>query len=378
MKKITIIEYTEKWAIGGIESYVFNIVKLIDKEKFNTRIVVAQKENDLYDDELNQYGVHIESILDKTEDNPIKRIVKNLFYFGDYLQKNSCDILHLHISQGVVMAYAKIAKKIGVKKVISHCHSTDVGDKYRFIKLIGHEIGKKMFHKYIDERIACSELAAHWLYTKKDISNNKVKIYKCIIDVEHFKYSEEDCIYMRKKYRLENKKICLNVGRLCYQKNQLFLLDIFYELLKLDNDYRLIIIGIGELENQIYRKICELKIEDKVIVIEGTSEIAKYMSMADLFILPSLFEGNPITGIEAQASGLPCFFSDNITKQVKVLVTSQFIKLTDSADMWAKKIVEKQSTFDFERIQGVKCLKENGYDQYIQIKDIEKMYLSFE
>ena len=96
--------------------------------------------------------------------------------------------------------------------------------------------------------------------------------------------------------------------------------------------------------------------------------------MANLFLLPSLFEGNPVTGIEAQASGLPCYFSDNITKQAKILDSSHFIKISDSAEMWAKKIIEKQCEFTFERTQSIKKLKENGYNQYAQIKDIEKMY----
>ncbi|MCI8977701.1 MAG: glycosyltransferase family 1 protein [Lachnospiraceae bacterium] len=374
MKKITIIEYTEKWTIGGIESYILNIVRLIDKEKFNIRIVVSQKESDFYDEELNEYGVHVANLLNRLESNPIKRIMRNMYFFEHYLLKNSCDILHLHVSQGVALRYAKIAKKIGVKRVISHCHSTGIGDKDRFVKLIGHKIGKKIYQKYCDERIACSELAAQWLYTKRDIYENVVKIYKCIIDVDYFRYSEEDSLYMREKYGLENRKICLNVGRLSYEKNQLFLLDIFYEMLKLDKDYILIIIGIGELKNQIHKKVSELKIENKVIFIESTKEIEKYLSMANLFLLPSLFEGNPITGIEAQASGLPCYFSDNITKQAKILDSSHFIKISDSAEMWAKKIIKKQCEFTFERTQSIKKLKENGYNQYAQIKDIEKMY----
>ena len=116
MKKITIIEYTEKWTIGGIESYILNIVRLIDKEKFNIRIVVSQKESDFYDEELNEYGVHVENLLNRLESNPIKRIMRNMYFFEHYLLKNSCDILHLHVSQGVALRYAKIAKKLGVKR----------------------------------------------------------------------------------------------------------------------------------------------------------------------------------------------------------------------------------------------------------------------
>ena len=372
MHKITIIEYTEKWAVGGIESYVLNIVKLIDREKFDVRIVAAQKESDFYDAELQKCGVQVESILDKPKDGPIGRVLTNMFCFERYLRRNPCDVIHLHISQGVVMRYAKTAKKLGIQRVISHCHNTDVGTGARFLKLTGHKIGKKMFNRYVDERIACSELAAQWLYTKKDIENDKVKIYKCIIDVERFKYSKEDSIYMRNKYGLENRKICLNAGRLCCQKNQLFLLDIFNEMLKLDKDYILIVIGTGELEEQIHRKLSELQIESKVIMIKHTNEMEKYMSMADLFVLPSLFEGNPITGIEAQASGLPCYFSDKITKQAKVSDSTQFIQLSCSAGLWAKTILEQQNALEFDRTLCAESLKQNGYDKCVQIKELEK------
>lgn len=376
MKQV-VIEYAERWTSGGIESYILNMVKHLDKELFDIRIVVAQKETDIYDDELSVYGVTVESLLPEIYTNPIRRVIANQKVFKSYLQKIKCDVIHLHICQGVAMRYAKLAKTMGVSKVISHSHNTKIGDGHQLLKRLGHELGKIKYSKYVDKMVACSDLAAEWLYTKKNIREGKVDIVKYIVDVDAFTFSNEERKNYRSRYGLSNDiKVYLNIGRLHYQKNQLFLLDVFREICIQDEKCRLVIIGDGELRKQIHQHAKKLGMYEKIIFVENTRAVSKYMSMSDIFVLPSLYEGNPIVGIEAQASGLICVFSDTITKQAKVLASTRFISLKKTPAEWANKIlVWSKKCVGYSRDSN-QLMKNEGYDIMKQILHIESIYLN--
>lgn len=373
IRKRVIVEYAERWASGGIESYILNIAKRINREKYEIRIVVAQKETDIYDKELASLGCRVESILEQIQENPIKRMIKNKNAFKKYFIDNPCDVLHLHICQGVAMNYCKTAKRIGVAKVITHCHNTELGEGNRLIKKIGHNLGKRMYEKYADKLVACSGLAADWLYTSRAIKKNKVEILKYLVDVDKFVFSVESRNELRARYNISNEKcVYLNIGRLSYQKNQKFLLDIYYEILKKRPESILVLIGTGELKNEIYSYAKDIEIYSKIIFVDTTREIHKYMSMADIFLLPSLFEGNPIVGIEAQASGLTCVFSDSITREAKILDTSFFISLSKEAKEWAEII--NQCSLEKERSRCNLEVIANGYNVNSQITCLEKLY----
>lgn len=373
--KTRVVEYTERWTTGGIESYILNLVRYLDHNKFEIRIVVAQKETNMYDNELEQYGCHVESILKEIDKNPIRRIIKNQKSFKQFFLYAPCDVLHLHICQGVSLGYAKMAKEIGVTKVISHCHNAEFGEGHKTIKLLGHMYGKHIYEKYVDTKIACSDLAARWLYTKKNIEDGNVIIAKYIVGVHDFAFSVSSRNTLRKYYKLnEDTKVYLNIGRLHYQKNQKFLLEIFREIIKRETNCKLVLIGAGELKNEIHSYARQLGIIKKVIFIEETRNVSAFMSMADIFILPSLFEGNPIVGMEAQASGLPCVFSSAITKQAKVIDTTCYLSLSKGSDIWATRITEIKLSSPTYRKSCVEIVKMNGYDIHKQIEEISQIY----
>lgn len=377
MGKVRVVEYAERWGAGGVESYILNMLKGLNHDKFDLRIVVAQKESELYDKELEKYGVQVESILPQICNNPIKRVLSNQRAFENYFSEHPCDALHLHICQGVVLRYAKLAKHVGIKKVISHCHNAEIGKGNRAIKLMGHWLGKAMYRKYVDSMIACSDLAASWLYTSSDKKSGKVSIMKPIVDVDNFVFSIIDRIEMRKKYVIaDDTVVYLSIGRLHYQKNQMFLLDVFEEIHKIDVNSILFLIGTGEMKEKIHKYAKRKDAYQKIIFIDETREISKYMSMSDVFLLTSLFEGNPVVGAEAQASGLPCFFADTITKQAKVLESTKYISLKRTADEWARQIAS-----DVKKYSGIsrdtnQMMKAEGYDVEKQIAEIEKMYFN--
>lgn len=373
IEKKVIVEYAEKWTSGGIESYILNLVKRLDREKFIVRIVVAQKETDIYDEELKKYNTTVECILQNVYENPIIRMIENRKFFAKYFSEHQCDVLHLHICQGVALGYAKMAKKIGIPKVISHCHNTDFGDGNRFIKSLGHKLGKIVYAKYPDVYIACSDLAAVWLYPKKILE--QVIISKYIVEVDNFLFSEVDRREIRNRYDLDDKtQVFLNIGRLHYQKNQLFLLNVFKKYhYDIDKTAKLIIIGTGELEDNIYTFVNKNELTEVVIFVPKTREVNKFMSASDFFLLPSLYEGNPVVGTEAQANGLPCLFADTITKSASVLASSCFIPIS-CMDDWvdAMKKIKNNSVDDRKASLGI--MKNAGYDVGHQIVSMEQIY----
>jgi len=375
VNKITVVEYSERWANGGLEKYIVNLIRFLDKTKFDIKIIVAQKETDLYDKDLALHGVRVENLLKTIYANPVERILRNQELFYEYLKRNKCDVLHLHINQGVVMRYAKVAKKLGISKVIIHCHNAGMGNKNILLKVIGHNLGKRIYRKYADRLIACSDLAEKWLYTEADIRKGKIEIYPCIVDVEKYKFSDGVRQEMRQAYELQDKYIYLHIGRMNAQKNQFFLLDICKYLFEIDCTAMMVLIGTGELSEKIHQYAEKLNIEKKIIFIERTSCVWKYMNMADAFLLPSKYEGNPIVGIEAQACGLPCFFSESITKQAEILETTKYISLDRTAGDWAKIIVENRMKVTAKlRKESNRAVIQHGYDIQKQILSIESLY----
>jgi len=372
IEKKIVVEYAEKWTSGGIESYVLNLVKRLDREKFIVRIVVAQKETDIYDEELAKYGTKVECILPDIYENPITRMIENRKLFVKYFSEHQCDVLHLHICQGVALGYAKMAKKLGIPRVISHCHNTDFGDGNRFIKSVGHELGKLLYAKYPDVYIACSDLAAMWLYPKKIME--RVIISKYIVEVDKFLFSEDDRLEIRNRYDLDDKtKVFLNIGRLHYQKNQMFLLNVFKKYHAFDKVAKLIIIGTGELEDDIHSYVNNNGLSSSLIFVPKTREVSKFMSASDYFLLPSLYEGNPVVGTEAQANGLPCLFSDTITKSASVLDSSNFLPIS-SIDIWVEAMQKLECISAVNRKASLENMKNAGYDVSLQISGMEQVY----
>lgn len=375
MYRIQVVEYAERWTEGGTESYILNIIRKINHEKFDVQIVVAQKETELYDSELAEYGCEVKSLLNKIYENPIERVMATQHIFRNYFDRNRCDILHLHIIQGVALKYAKYAKSCGIRKVVAHCHNTEIGTGHKILKLLGHYLGKHYYRQYVDEKIACSDLAAKWLYTKRDINQGKVKIYKYIVEMDIFQFNIGIRNEMRRKYGVGKEKVYLSIGRMEYQKNQLFLLDVFKEISKAEPLSKFILIGTGSLKESTLEHAHNIGIYEKVIFIEKTREIPSYMWMADVFILPSLFEGNPIVGIEAQGAGLSCIFADTITKEAKVLNTVIYISLKRDAKYWADKIITNSLMSYDSRIVAAEIMRNSGYEIKQQTHELEKMYM---
>lgn len=370
-----IIEFEDAWTPGGVEKYIIQLISNINREEYEPIIWTTQKKTELYDDELQENSIKFVEMKGITAANPILRITQSLGKFKRDLASINADVFHLHASNGVVLIYAYIAKKCGIPKVIVHSHSSDFGRGQRLIKEVGHRFGKFMFSRYEDVRIACSDKAAEWLFEKKQIEAGKVRIVDYFVDTDRFKFNEKVREEYRKKYRLTNEIIFLNVGRFHYQKNQKFLLELFKHISD-EIDAKLFLVGEGDLEDELRFTTKKLGLENKVVFVGTTHHVERYMWMSDAFILPSLYEGNPITVTEAQTAGLPCFLSNHITKRAKITDDSFFIDISDM-DKCSDSIIrclKSCMASSEDRVQKSEYVKRQGYDILSQIREIEEIY----
>lgn len=281
---------------------------------------------------------------------------------------NRYNILHIH-DVYLTFLFAPIVKKLGVKNVIAHSHATSYSDK--MISSLRNRVLCSGINKHATAFIGCS-LAAGKFYFKKQFKNNNVLILRNAIYPEKYSFSGVGRKKIREKHHIQDNEILIgNIGRLSAQKNQKWLIKMFDKLVDGHQNVKLMIIGSGPLESKIKEQISKRRLEKRIIMVKNTSEIKSYLSAFDLFMMPSIFEGLPLVGVEAQANGLYSIFSDKITKEI-VFERGQLLPLSN-----AKKWIESVTNIklNYGREIGMEIIKNEQYDIREQSETLKKYYL---
>lgn len=276
-------------------------------------------------------------------------------------------VVHLHSSSKNYMVL-KCAKKYGIPVRIAHSHNIGFQTTSKVQILIGN-LFKPLLKYYATDYFACSEDAGRWLFGRK-----KITVIKNAVDIDKYRYEPIKADCMRKKLKLDGKKVVGHVGRFTHQKNHTFLIDVFKELVELDSDYRLLLIGEGALEEQTKAKVKTYGVENKIIFAGFKTNVEDYMQAMDLFVFPSEFEGLGLVLIEAQAAGLPCYASEKVVPQeAKVSDLLTYIPLEDGPKMWAEQIDKTWKKFKRETPED--AIAERGYSIVETAKQLERYYL---
>ena len=187
------------------------------------------------------------------------------------------------------------------------------------------------------------KLHRKYVYYRNDYSTEKgrwpLTVLRIGIETSRFTYSDLYREQVREELNLGERLVILHVGRMEEQKNHLFLLEIFEKILKMLPDSRLLLIGEGSKRSEIIERIQKLNMQNNVILLSWQKQLERYYSSADVFLFPSLFEGLPIAALEAQTNGLPCYFSDAITREADITGNCYFLSLDDSPEEWAEIIL---------------------------------------
>ena len=343
---------------GGAETFLMKVYRALDKSKYQMDFCVNTE--GAYDEEIREMGGKIFFVPPKS-----KNLLKTFFAIKRIVKENKYKSVLRTSQQSLATLDLLSAKMGGAKKLIYR--SSNAG-------LTGGKISKlinKTFSflpKIIPNvKIAPSKLAAKFVFG----NSKNVYILHNALNYNDFEFSEEIRNKIRKELKIGNKTLYGHVGRFNVQKNHMFLLEIFQEIVKKDKDSVLVLIGEGELENDILTKIKELKLEKKVLVLGAKKNVNEYLMAFDKIIFPSFFEGMPNVIIEAQASGLPCFISNTITKEANITGLLTYIDLNKTSFEWADIIIKSKA----KRKDTRKYFIKNNYmiEQIVE-KFVEKCY----
>lgn len=363
---VKVLYFVDRMLRGGIQTFVLENWRYMDHEKVKIDFLLLDDGmNYELEDTLRKLGSDVYKLkgiwIRKPQDFISYRKSLNKFF----KEHNDYEVIHLHSSSKNYMVL-EIAKKYGIKTRIAHSHCIGFQTISKSQIIIGN-LFKPLLNYYATDYFACSEEAGRWLF-----GNKKVTVIKNAVDIDKYRYSEKKSKMLKRKLGLQGKKVIGHVGRFTHQKNHVFLIDIFKELLEIDDDYRLMLVGEGVLEKEVRDKAQKLGIVEKILFIGFKNNVEDYMQAMDLFVFPSEFEGLGFVLIEAQAAGLACFTSkDVVPQQAKVSDLLTYIPLKDNPKEWATIINSKS----YERVTPEKSIVEQGYSIEKTAKDLEEYYL---
>lgn len=325
-KPIRILHIVQKMEAGGIQAFLMNLYRNIDRNKIQFDFLVEYNEKEFYDDEIIGLGGKIYYT------NFRKTL--NIFKFKKTLSKllkehHEYKILHIHAT-AIGKICTDTAKKCGVKTIIAHSHSNSAVKDWKYYPKI---LLRTLYTYGPTDFFACSEDAGKYTF-----KNKKFSVIYNAIDIDKFLFKQEVRENFRKKLNIKDKFVIGNVGRLHKEKNQSFLIDIFYEIQKKKKDAVLLIVGSGPLKNELEEKVRDLRIDNKVYFLENIKDIETIYQGLDVFVLPSLYEGLGIVAIEAQASGLPVIASTGVAKEANITDNIRNIDLNEPIDVWVEAI----------------------------------------
>jgi glycosyltransferase involved in cell wall biosynthesis len=338
---------------GGAETFLMKIYRNIDRTRYQMDFCINIKEKCFYEDEILDMGGRIYRIPSKSENlkefkSRLAAIIKNEGY--DHVLRIT--------SSAMGFMDLKIAKKAGAH--ICCARSSNASDGGGLKAWAVHRLGRFLYNKYVDVKIAPSDLAAQYTFGRKEHLSGKVSMLHNAVDLNTFHYNEISRRSVRKEFGIsDNVKVVGHIGRFAEQKNHMFLANIFKAVHDKDPNTILLLVGDGALKSVFVKKINELGLSESVVFAGVRSDIPEMLSAMDVFVFPSFYEGMPNTVIEAQATGLPCVISDTITREADITGIVEYASLDLSAEEWANLIMPK---FIMNRRDTKDDFCRNGYD----------------
>ena len=375
LKRVKVLECCMRaFEYGGAEIMVWNWYQYFDHQKVLTDFVVNlhnnEEMNPKYEAEIKKNGGNLYQIYSK---NKIIQSINRFFFMRKLAKRNYYDVIHLHVSNAFTAYLHYVAVRKYCKKIIIHSHNSNIDGNFASIKRFIH----KCFRPFIRGKniilFACSSLAAKWMFPAKYNLEKRYIIIKNGIETNKFVYNPQERNNLRKKLEIEDKFVIGHVGRFVYQKNHNFLIEVFNVFYQKNPNSMLLLIGTGELEDEMKDKVNNLGLENAVIFYGQTENVASLYQVMDYFVFPSFYEGLPITLIEAQASGLKILCSDSITLECKACSLVEFISLSESIQTWANIINLGRY---YERVDVSNQIKQNKFDIFESSRQIISLYLN--
>ena len=360
--------FGEPVADGGQEAFVFNTLKNMDRNGLQIDFLTAYDlRSRHYCTMAKEMGGKLYAL--KLPFMPGKSRHNIAAPFREFLRKHHYDVIHIHSGSISVLAImSSVADKAGVKRVIVHSHVGGEKDslKHRLLRFCA----SLPMRCHVDVYCACSAIAAEWKY--EPVYSEKALIIKNGIDILRFAFDAGKREQIRRTLGFGEKTFVLgNAGRFSRQKNQAFLINIFAEVVKKEQDSRLLLAGDGEEMDRIRVLVKQKGLEEKVVFTGSVTDVENYLQAMDVFLLPSLYEGLPIAAVEAQCSGLPVLFSDTVTREAGITGSTVYLSLKDSAASWADAALSFRG---YRRTDQSQQVQNAGFDIQMTASLMRRMY----
>lgn len=351
---------------GGKRNLIMEYYRHIDRSKIQFDFICDADSNGIPEEEIAKLGGRVYTVA------PYKHIIPHLKETYQILKRNKYDTMHAFDNTLNIFPMF-VGWLAGVKVRISE--SISKGDKNEKKTLIKYAL-RPFSHWFATHYMANSVDCGIWQFGKGTYNKGKISIFKTVIDAEANAFDGNLREMTRQKFGWNDKIVYGFIGRYVPQKNPLFLIDIFNSIAKKQANAIFVMIGFGELEEEMHSRIKGLGISDRVIDLGRRDDIKQFYNAFDAFLLPSLYEGMPVVGIESQCAGLPIFFSKNITEETTASGLAYYIGLDETPDTWADKIIEKTKANMQVRKSHADDIKQNGFDSYNEAQRLQEFYLN--
>lgn len=364
---IRIAQIVGKWVGGGVEAVIMNYYRNIDHSKIQFDFLCDSDSTNIPYEEIESLGGRVILIPPYQKAFKYHKELKRILKEGNY------KIVHSHINtMSLFPLFA--AKCAGVPVRIAHNHSTT--NKAEWKKNIVKMILRPLTPIFATHYFACTEHAGRWMFGNKKFDKGQVYVLNNAIDLEKFKYDEKIRKSKRKELEIKDNQIVIgHLGRFMLQKNHSFLIDIFSEIHKKEENAVLVLAGQGPLMDEIKEKVNFLGLTDSVNFLGQRTDANELYQAFDIFLLPSLYEGLGIVLIEAQCAGNLCVASTEVPEVAKVTENLDFIDLNAEPEVWATHILEGLKSH--KRKAYISEVRKNGFDIKLEVTKLEEKYIDY-
>lgn len=352
---------------SGVSAVVMNYYAHLTRERVSCDFLLYESAEHDLEEQIRANGSKIYLMGQPSGSNLAeceKRVEK---FFAEHAREY--DVVHVHIPNAAFIVL-RMAKKYGVPVRILHSHNARGADGT--LKKIRNFVLNKWGISYANYYMACSQKAGVYLFGKRKVKQGKVVVLNNAIELEKYQYNSENREKLRGELGVGDELILGHVGRFSEQKNHSGLIEIFAKLQERGVPGKLLLLGDGSLRPQIEQLAREKGVFENVIFQGIVSNVEEYMSVMDVFLLPSLYEGLPVVCVEAQAAGLPCIVSANVTQEIALTDRVEFIE-NEMISQWCDEIEQLASQLP-DRSQ---CMPMEAYDIRKQARRLEEIYLSY-
>lgn len=349
---------------GGVKNLVLEYLRHTDKSQVVFDLICDRDSNSIPTEEFEKAGGRVYAV------TPYINILRHTYEVWKILRRNKYDVVHGFDNLMNVFALSGAyfaGTRVRIAESLTMAHR---GELQYWIKLALKPFASWFANYYM----ACGEDCGRWQFGNRAYRAGRVNVFKTVINAAANAYAPALRAETRRQYGWQDKVVYGFIGRFTMQKNPMFLIDVFRNIALRQPEALLVLIGWGKMERQMLDTIDALGLKERVAFLGRREDIRQFYNAFDAFLLPSLYEGLPIVGLESQSAGLPVLFSTEVTREAAACQLARFIPLEKGADYWAEQAIEAAKRNMPVRRSHADDIIAGGYDSKSEARRLVQFY----